>query len=429
LCNQRSALSGSLQHTTRRSRTKILVDQNQNADVYPTAAVFTIKIISIMFEIFDAETRMPSDNDGRFDHEHYVPVLKWRQGEYQALWRLSEPVKDWISPLLEIPTEPWDFETETPAKSLDEHLERFGSRLKAKWNNRQCFIDSCYIDGSAQMATGQHHLEFLFDLARKEGAAPVPVSGLGRNPDYDSAVRNIIAQDHRGACVRLSADDFGDSISNDLHDLFARLDAGPPNMHLVIDMAEEISGSPVAQGLAWKALLQQTPWLNDWMSVTVAATSFPGALPAALFRPHGLTPRSEWSAYRALLANIGGLRIPTFGDYSVSHPQTELLDPRVLDPNAKIKYTVDGEWLIHTGTQVKRHGRGQFQDLCQQLVANPSAAFPGPYYSWGDAYIHGCANGTESTGGTSTWPSVGNNRHITKVTRDVATLFGSSMIP
>lgn len=372
---------------------------------------------------------MPFDANERFNHIHYVPILKWRQGEYQALWRLSDAAKQWITPLLEIPTEPWDFETETPAKSLDEHLERFGNRLKSKWDTRQCFIDSCYIEGVARMSTGQHHLEFLFEQARNEGASPIPVTGPGRHPDYDAAVHNIVAQDQRGACVRLSADDFSASILNDLQNLFARLNVGPPDSHLVIDMAENISGSPVAQGLAWKALLQQTPWLNDWKSVTVAATAFPSALPAAQFRPHGLTPRTEWNAYNALLTNLGGLRIPTFGDYSVSHPQTELLDPRVLDPNAKIKYTVDGEWLVHTGAQVKKHGRGQFQGLCQQLIANPSAAFPGPTYSWGDAYIHGCANGTETTGGTSTWPSVGNNRHITKVIRDVATLFGSSTIP
>ncbi len=372
---------------------------------------------------------MPLDRNGRFDHLHYVPILKWRQGEYQALWRLSETVKDWVTPLLEIPTEPWDFETETPAKSLDEHLQRFGARIKSKWGARQCFIDSCYLDGAARMATGQHHLEFLFDQARQEEAAPVPVTGLGRHPDYDSAVRNIVAQDGRGACIRLSADDFSTSIESDLHDLIGRLGVSLQDLHLVIDMAEEISGSPVAQGLAWKALLQQTPQLNEWKSLTVAATAFPSTLPAAQFRPHGLAPRKEWTSYTFLLPNLGGLRTPTFGDYSVSHPQTELLDPRLLDPNAKIKYTVDGDWLVHTGTQVKRHGRGQFQALCQQLIGNPSSAFPGPDYSWGDLYIHGCANGTESTGGTSTWPSVGNNRHFTKVVRDVATLFGSSTIP
>ena len=40
----------------------------------------------------------------------YVPVLKWRQGEYQTLHRLSDSIKDSITPLVNIPPIEWDFE-------------------------------------------------------------------------------------------------------------------------------------------------------------------------------------------------------------------------------------------------------------------------------------------------------------------------------
>ncbi|MCK4123782.1 MULTISPECIES: beta family protein [Ralstonia solanacearum species complex] len=372
---------------------------------------------------------MPVTENLHFNHNHYVPVVKWRQGEYQALWRLSESVKDWITPLFEIPTEPWDFELEEAAKTLDEHLDKFGTRLSAKWGARLCFIDSCYIDGAAQMATGIHHLEFLFEAARNAGAFAVPVVGLGRLSDYLDAARAVIEADQRGVCVRLTSDDFTPTLVHDLTSLLTNLGLSANDAHLVLDIAEDMAGSPVSQGLVWKALLTQTPWLTDWRSVTVVGTAFPATLPAAQFRPHGLTPRTEWTAYHHLFTNIDNLRIPTFGDYTVSHPRTELLDPRLLDPNAKIKYTVDGEWYVQTGTQVKKYGRAQYQALCQQLVANPLAAFPGADYSWGDSYIVGCATGTEGTGGTSTWPSVANNHHLTKVVRDIATLFGASAIP
>jgi len=42
-----------------------------------------------------------------------VPILKWKMGEYQALQRLSTPVKDCLTPLLEIPPVGFDFETGT----------------------------------------------------------------------------------------------------------------------------------------------------------------------------------------------------------------------------------------------------------------------------------------------------------------------------
>lgn len=33
-------------------------------------------------------------------HTDYVPILKWRQGEYQALWRLADATKDRTIPLI-----------------------------------------------------------------------------------------------------------------------------------------------------------------------------------------------------------------------------------------------------------------------------------------------------------------------------------------
>ncbi len=68
-----------------------------------------------------------------FDDSHYVPILKWKRGEYQALLRLSEKAKDALTPLIEIPPVGWDFENSKLAKSIDEHLERFGQRLHQKW--------------------------------------------------------------------------------------------------------------------------------------------------------------------------------------------------------------------------------------------------------------------------------------------------------
>ena len=44
--------------------------------------------------------------------EAYVPSLRWRQAEYQALLRLDESIKDRIVPLITIPPIEFDFEAE-----------------------------------------------------------------------------------------------------------------------------------------------------------------------------------------------------------------------------------------------------------------------------------------------------------------------------
>jgi Beta protein len=365
-----------------------------------------------------------------FDKMHYVPVLKWRQGEYQALFNLQPGVKDYLTPLFELPTEGWDFEKEEPAKTIDDHLGKFGSRLKQKWDTRRCFVDSPFLDSTACVANGVHHFEHVFDLVRAAGANAVPVTGLGRDPAYQAAVKTIVAKDEKGACIRLAVDDFEDTLHTDLGALLKMIGANVAICDLVIDCAEDVSVSAKTQAIVWKGLLDQIPAISDWRSLTVTGTAFPPNLPSGTYRPHGTIARADWLGYKALLSALPkGSRVPTFGDYCVSHPKTELMDPRMLDPNAKVKYTITDAWFIAMGTQVKKNGRGQYAGVCGTIVSANPPVFMGAPYSYGDKYIDDCANHGGSTGGTSTWPTVATNHHVTKVVRDVATLFGALVLP
>jgi hypothetical protein len=161
-----------------------------------------------------------------FGADHYVPILKWRQGEYLALRRSSTAVKDSITPVLEIPLEPWDFEAEAPAKSLDQHLEKFGKRLYDNWGARRCFVDSPFFEGDATMDDGTHHLVRAFDLAREFDTAPVPTTGLQRRADYQHAVAQIEAVDARGVCLRLHPEDLETNVRTRVRRLLADLGPG-----------------------------------------------------------------------------------------------------------------------------------------------------------------------------------------------------------
>ncbi|WP_418117036.1 beta family protein [Variovorax sp. 350MFTsu5.1] len=364
-----------------------------------------------------------------FDHNHYVPVLKWRMGEYQALMRLGELVKDWVTPLFEIPTEGWNFETEAPLRSLDDHLAGFGEKLFSKWGTRTCFIDSPYLDGASVLSTGVHHMQHIFLQAKQAGCSAIPVIGLQRHPAYLGAVQFIVGSTQNGVCVRLERDDFGPGLQSTLQSLIQALAIPVRYVDLVVDLEASISEVLPIQVSTWSTCLSQVS-VTPWRTLTLVGTSFPRALGADQYRPHGRTPRSEWLAYKELVRQLAAsARKPTFGDYATSSPNTGELDPRMVDPNAKIKYTLSDEWIVHVGKQVKRFGRGQYQAMCQGIInANPPY-FTGPGYSWGDAYIHGCALGSEGTGGPSTWPSVATNHHVTKAVRDVASFHGTSAPP
>src|SRR5207247_5316293 len=120
-----------------------------------------------------------------FDHRHYVPCIRWKQGEYQALLRLKLEAKDSITPLIEIPEIGWDFESQEEAKTIDEHLEKFGKRFSEKWSYRWAFIDLKLIDSKERMKDGRHPIRFVFDEVRRHSGWAIPVVGIDRDAAYE----------------------------------------------------------------------------------------------------------------------------------------------------------------------------------------------------------------------------------------------------
>lgn len=358
------------------------------------------------------------------DHRHYMPILKWRMGEWQALEKLSPPVKERTVPLLEIPREKWDFELEQPAATLDEHLPKLAKAVQRKWP-RLCYFDCGLLEPAARMANGQHPVQWFFDQVRGHGHHySIPVTGLDRDAAYQAATATVIAQDKRGVCIRLIMEDFDrPDFAADLSDLLTTLGVTTANADMVVDYKAGPFTPITSYATTMLNTLNALPLLARWRSLTVAGTAFPKDLPAVIYRPSAVAPRHEWVGYKALCARLPGtVRIPTFGDYAVVHPSQELLNMAVLDPTAKLKYTIDDAWYIAVGQQVKAHGRAQMQGMCAALLAN--SHFAGPGFSWGDQYIADCAAGTVSTGGTTTFPQVASNHHITKVVTDVASYHG-----
>lgn len=359
------------------------------------------------------------------DHRHYMPILKWRMGEWQALEKLHTSIKDKTVPLLEIPEEKWDFETASPAISIDDHLTKLSRSVQKKWQNRLCYFDFCFIEQSTRMSNGQHPLAAFFDLVRASGHnAAIPVTGISRDQYYQAAVASTISIDNRGVCIRLIMDDFDrPSLATDLSNILSMLRLTEADTDIVIDCKAGNFSPITIYARTMEMILTSLPMLARWRSVTVAGTSFPAQLPSSTFRPYGILDRTEWLGYKALCNNLpGNIRVPTFGDYAVAHPATEKLDLRMVDPTAKLKYTINDQWYIAVGMQVKAHGRAQMQKICEDLVT--SGYFSGSGFSWGDEYIGGCAAGTESTGGPSTFPTVATNHHITKIVTDVASFHG-----
>lgn len=355
-----------------------------------------------------------------FDHRHYVPCLRWKQGEYQAVQLLSASAREIITPLIEVAEPGFDFETRTTKKTLDDHLAPFARRVEAKWDRRPCFVDLTQLDPEDRMADGRHPVRFVFDDLKARGCPAVPVTGLSRDDAYQQAVMQV--EDNRGLCLRLHISEAARSNLKASMDALLRT-VPPDKCDLILDLGAPNNFEPIS-GFARVvlALIRSLPHLKMWRTLTLLGTSFPSSMAVIRSSP-ATVPRNEWLLYQAVAMGLAKakLRIPSFGDYCINHPSVLQLDLRLLKPSATIRYTTERTWFIIKGPNVRENQFEQYRTHCHTLVN--SGHYSGPDFSAGDKYISECARGTGSTGNLTTWRRVGTNHHLEFVAHGIASLY------
>jgi hypothetical protein len=363
----------------------------------------------------------------------YIPCLRWKQGEYQAVLNMSPETKDSILPIIDVaeffisePEISFDFEDSKPAKTIDEHLSKFAKRVKAKWGTNECFVDLRLIEAPCRLDDGQHPISYIFNALRSEGIEAIPVVGLERDSQYRASVRKTITVDNRGVCLRCSLQKASGSGFVEIIDaLLGDLHVGPEQCDFIFDLDAPNNYEPldVFAGLL-EPIVKNIPHLNAWRSFGLIGTSIPASVSKL---PDGITTlqRSEWQLYKRLASSLkaSGVRVPTFGDYVINHPAALNLDMRFIYPKAAVKYTINDGWLISRGSTIRGRkgvGLGQFRDLCKLIVE--SRYYSGPSFSFGDDYIFKCANEEVRPGSLSRFLEVGTSHHLEMVVRDLARL-------
>jgi len=360
-----------------------------------------------------------------FNQCHYVPCLRWKQGEYQAVQLLSSNARQRITPLIEVAEQGFDFETGTMKKTIDQHLTPFGKRLERKWHRQPCFVDLHLIGPELRMADGRHPVRFVFDDLRDRKCLSVPVTGLGRDADHQQAVRQVVAKDKRGLCLRLTIDEATQPKLKELIDALLAHVASPDECDLIFDLGSPNFVPIEGFAKAVEILIRRLPYLRAWRTFTLLGTAFPQSMAEIKSSPASI-PRHEWLLYKLVATSLAQakVRVPAFGDYCINHPKMLPMDMRRLKPSATIRYTTDSEWFIIKGPNVRDNQFGQYRGHCRSVTRH--ANYSGPDFSAGDKYIQGCANGSESTGNLTTWRWVGTNHHLEFVARGVASFYGIS---
>lgn len=367
-----------------------------------------------------------------FGHRHYVPILKWKAGEQRALRDCSEETKNGMTPLIEVPPVPWDFDNDCPSKTVDEHIVKVPEKILQSWGTERPFFLDTYLIRSEVCEDGGAPITKIADSCRDLALRMIPVVRIRTSDSELSVIRSIVERDARGVCLRVTEDDLEDEsvFRIMVRDVLRTLNVEYDNADLILDLGyhPEPVRLPYARALISTVLSVST----RWRTFTLACTSIPQNM--TQIRRDTIDPlvRIEWALWERLLTfhSAGHIqRMPSFGDYCIANPELTEMDPKAMNLSGHIRYTTDEEFLIVKGgavRDVKRNGevvaegRGyeQMVDLCRVLINLPE--YSGADFSWGDRYIWDCANGTASHGNPTTWRQFATNHHLTFVVHQLA---------
>ncbi len=349
---------------------------------------------------------------------HYVPILKGKKGEFDALGQLVSPEKGRITPLVEIATVPWDWDNDVPTKSLEDHLDGAVGRLASGWGaDLPVWLDTLWLEPTDQ-ANGKPALEHLLDLARGVLLA-LPVGGPGRPPSHTASVAAIRATDRRGAVLRLDPEDLGDpgALTGAIDDWMLAVGVSPGDVDLVVDFNEVTPSLAASVTLAASVLIPTLPYLNDWRSFTLASGGFPVDMSEVDAGAVSRLRRCDREIWETVVSRTLP-RLPAFADYAINHPSLSEINPRTMRPSATIRYTADKAWVIVKGRWV-RYGYEQFQSESATLMSQPE--WEGGSHCAGCHFINACAAGGP-TGNLMTWRRVGTLHHLMHTAAQLANL-------
>lgn len=369
-----------------------------------------------------------------FGHKHYIPILRSKQGEWDALLDLHKQSTDTscLTPLIEIvPDIFWEIDKNNGSriqKSPEKVLINLANNALHHWGYRNpIFVDGRYIDEAIYRGNDVQPLVFFNNHSKPRGLKLIPVTGLNdrRTRPYQAAIAQIIESNQNGVCIRLMLEDTtrGD-LANKLDEVLNFLDVTPKDVDLLVDFQDLNQTTPVR----FKDLGKILPRVNEWRTFTVAAGVFPKF--ASFFDKYEQHewPRSDWLNWKDQILSPSGVpRLPSFGDYTVQHPFYEELPPGIT-PSAAIRYACEDYWIVTRGEPLKNPDDFKQYPAFARLLCDREE-FSGKDFSKGDAYILDKSLELEKgldikmvTGNARTWISSAINRHISLVVHQLSNL-------
>jgi hypothetical protein len=357
-------------------------------------------------------------------------VLKAKMGELGAVKDLAQEIRQQLRPLIEVTAPPFDYVEGRYDRSVSEHLEGVADRLV----DSLAGVDSVFVEiperfDSADEVLGPStdDLVKFFATLRDAAITAVPIVRPGSTAARQAAIAELqLGQ----SAIRATLDTLAPEKPADLtqlNRLVSRVLADGSPVTLIVDL-RSVGESAHIGASQWRHLINGTlrdlSRAEEFRNVSIVASSFPRDLRDVTPGIDASLPRTEWRIWDSLVSSQNRGFPFMYGDYPISHPELNEIDPRQMRMSANIRYTAEDHWVLVKGRNVRDYGYGQFRELAKVLVERPE--YSGRDFSWGDGFIWDCAHGDTGTGNATTWRKVGTNHHLTLVARQLSTLTGTA---
>lgn len=325
----------------------------------------------------------------------YVPTLKAKAGEIDALRNLPAHLKVRIFPIFQM---------------MESVSGRFPVSLASAWAGLPLALDGAHLAGLVGSST-----EFtgLFHALHAQGLPVIPVIDFGATGSYHAAVGSVRNSAAPGIVLRVPVHQIPLAAS-----WLSQQNGNPAETDLLID-ADHVAA--INTGLLHPAVAHALQsnlhhLTTAWRSITLTASAAPRDAGQLVQGPN-LIPRRDWQLWTAVSGLLPSLH---FGDYGIAHRDLTQ-PPGVAMVNATVspRYSLPNDWLIMKGVST-RGQRGipmttQYHGHALALSQHPT--FGQVAGCWGDARIQqiASAGGIGAAGGRQAWVSIGLNRHVSLV--------------
>lgn len=321
---------------------------------------------------------------------NYVPILKWKQGEKNALYYLSDSVKDRIVPLIEIVS----------------FNNKNNKKQKNYWDNRPFYL---YINNELH---GNNLKKFNKIKNEYNNNYTIPVI---TNKNTDEIINNFIYTSNNGFAIRINKLEF-----KEIDNIIYRVNNLDYNMEidLILDLFNISSADLDVENIFYLSnIINKLYDSIKFRRIIIASTAIPNSM--SEYEKHKIIQieRYEIKLFEKLSKKVYPKLV--FSDYCTKYYKYMEYN-HFVHKYFNIKYTTNDYYLLVKGELDKKgFEKENISFLCKLLTLD--SRYCGENYSFGDKYIYDRSGSDLSLGygNATTWITNCINHHITFTSNNI----------